>query len=143
MTTLTLGDFSIRSLSNQTSSLQASPVNRKVQDFGVLKKRASSSGEVTVSKSDRYLFTLKRTAKVKVTLLNTSDADRIGLFGDTKARVQAALFDDFDDELNSTSRIKPQEEESFIRRLTAGDYTLKLTGRSKDPIQYTIQLRAN
>jgi hypothetical protein len=133
-------DFAVRNLSKSSTSLHELRIG-KLKDFGTLKKRVSSSGNVTVSSSDEYDFQLKKSTRVEFKLFNKADKSRIGIFGDTKARVQATLFTNSGKKLDYTERLAPQRQETFRSLLTSGEYVLKITGRSDDDIPYSVQLK--
>jgi hypothetical protein len=131
-------DFSVRALSKNSAFLQDSR-NRITDNIGTLRNRFRASGEVTKERSDTYTFRLRRNATVKLTLENEEDLGFFDVFG-TKKRVQAKLLDSSGDTLRSTDRVRPEGEDDFRIRLTAGTYSVKITGRSENEVEYDLKL---
>jgi hypothetical protein len=135
----TLKDFSVRTLSKNSAFLQDSR-NRVRDNIGTLRNRFRASGEVNEDESDTYTFRLRRNATVKLTLENEEDLGLFDIFG-TKKRVQANLLNNSGNTLRSTDRIRPEGEDDFRIRLTAGTYSVKITGRSEKDVEYDLELK--
>lgn len=138
----TLKDFSARALNKNSAALQGqNGFNRFKEDIGTLKNRASFSDEVNESESNTYKFKLKRQAKLEVELENKEDLGFFDLFG-TKKRVQATLLNNSGKTLKSTDRVRPEDDDDFTIRLQPGTYSIKITGRSENDVEYELKLKA-
>jgi N-methylhydantoinase B/oxoprolinase/acetone carboxylase alpha subunit len=140
VTNRSLKDFSVRSISKNSASLQEfNPRNRFRENIGTLTNRFRASDEVNKDEPNRYQFRLNRRATVKVTLENEENAGFFDFLG-TKKRVQAELLSQ-GNELRSTERLAPEDEEDFRIRLNPGTYTVKVTGRSENDLEYDLEIR--
>lgn len=135
----TLNDFSVRSLSKNAAFQAGNSRTQQRENLGSL-RRASLFDEVNKDEPDTYEFRLKRRTTLKVELKNQEDLGFFDLFG-TKKRVQAILFDSDRDQLRSTDRIVPEDEDDFRIRLNAGTYFVRVTGRSENDLEYRLRLR--
>lgn len=134
-----LKDFSVRSISKNSASLQEfNTRNRFRENIGTLRSQFRASDEVNKDEPNRYQFRLTRRATVKVTLENEEGARFFDFFG-TKRRVQAELLSR-GNELKSTDRLAPEDEEDFRVRLNPGIYTVKVTGRSENDLEYDLEI---
>lgn len=138
----TLKDFSVRTL-NQNSALQGLRSNRAGdrENLGTLRNRASATNEVNEDEPDIYSFRLNRQATVQVALSNQEDGGFFDLFG-TRKRVQATLRNGAN-KLRATERVRPDREDDFRIRLNPGTYSIRVTGRSEDDVEYELKLRAS
>lgn len=135
-----LKDFSVRSINKNSASLQEfNTRNRFRENIGTLRNQFRASDEVNKDEPNRYQFRLTRRATVKVTLENEEGAGFFDFLG-TKRRVQAELLSQ-ENELKSTDRLAPGDEEDFRVRLNPGTYTVKVTGRSENDLEYDLEVR--
>lgn len=142
MSNRSLNDFSVRSINSNSASLQEfNPRNRSRENIGTLRNRFRASGEVNKDEPDTYQFRLARRATVEVSLQNEENAGFFDFLG-TKKRVQAKLLSQ-GNTLKSTDRIAPEDEEDFRIRLNPGTYSVKITGRSKNDLEYDLELSLN
>lgn len=140
MSNRTLKDFSPRSLNKNAASLQEfSSRNRFREDIGTLRSQFRASDEVNKDEPNRYQFRLTRRATVKVSLENEENAGFFDFLG-TKRRVQAELLSQ-GNRLKSTDRLAPEDDEDFRIRLNPGTYTVKVTGRSENDLEYDLEIR--
>lgn len=141
MNNRTLKDFSVSTLNKNSAFLQNGR-NRDRENIGTLRNRFRASGEVNEDESDTYTFRLRRNANVKLTLENEEDLGFFDVFG-TRKRVQAKLLDNNGDTLRSTDRVRPEDEDDFRIRLKAGTYSIRVTGRSENDVEYDLELTAS
>ena len=141
----TLNDYSIRSLSsftNNGSALQLGGKTRFRENLGTFRGRASLTDEVTKDEANTYVFRLRQRTNLSVNLENRENLEFFDLFG-TKKRVQARLFGADGDVLDSTSRIRPEDDDEFRIRLNPGTYSIRITGRSENEVEYQLNLRTS
>jgi hypothetical protein len=141
----TFNDFSTRALSrslNNSSALQSNGKTRFRENIGTLRNRASFTDEVTEDEPNTYTFRLNRRTTLNVELENREDSDFFDIFG-TRRRVQATLRDSDGDTLRSTDRLRPDDDDDFRVRLSAGTYSIRVTGRSEDEVEYRLRLQTS
>jgi hypothetical protein len=141
MQTRNFNDFSVRAL-NRNSVLSSNLTrtrNRLREDIGTLRGRFRASGEVNKDEPDIYRFRLRRNTELKVALQNEESLGFFDLFG-TRKRVQATLQDRSSNRIRATDRIRPEDEDEFRVRLRPGIYTVRITGRSENDVEYELRL---
>ena len=137
-----LAAFSLRTMQKNAVAFQGQNRARLTREnLGILKRRASDSGEVTKDEPIRYQFELKRQKNVRVTLENKENLGLFDLFG-TKKRVQAKLLDSTRSSvLESTDRLRPGADQDFKLSLKPGTYYIQVTGRSENEVEYELNLK--
>lgn len=138
----TLNDFTPRTLQKSSALQRSNSSFRFRENLGTLRNRASISDEVTVDEANTYEFRLRQRTSLKVSLENQEALGLFDLFG-TKKRVQATLLDSSGQQLRRTDRIRPEENDDFRIRLNAGTYSIRVTGRSENELEYRLRLQTN
>lgn len=133
--------FSVRSLQQKSSALQNTGKTRFKENLGSL-RRSSLSDEVNKDEPNTYEFRIRNRTTLKVELENDENLSFFDVFG-TKKRVQATLFDSDQDKLKATDRIAPEDDDDFKIRLSPGTYSIRVTGRSENDVEYTLKLRTD